>query len=899
PMQRLLIADEVRLGKTIAAAIISLALKTRLEISRVLIVCPSRLTGKWQDELQNRFDERFTIHDAQGMRQLFDDYRRTGPGLQMRAIVSFELLRRREFIDSFSESALPVDLLIVDEAHYLRNEESRTHHLGETLVNLADAVLFLTATPLHLGNKDLFNLLKLLAPEDFNDLHVFDALIAPNEHINRAIKLVATGELRQAGKALEAVEWSTMGPRFKKNPFYVDTLRRLRQADQSTGITDRVEVQWELMQLNTLSGIVSRTRKREFSEGAVRAPVKVLVSFTPEERALYDAVLSQTRREIKQRGNGAPGFASIMKKRQAASCLPALRDRLREARRARGSFVMDVDVSVFDLHHSEDEESGGRPEETLFRLADKLGDTDSKFAQFEQAINRVLHENITSKALVFSFFKGTLRHLEHQLRRLGHDVLVIHGGVPIPERRRLIDAFKNEPEHRIMLSSEVGAEGLDFQFCDVLFNYDLPWNPMQVEQRIGRLDRFGQKSKRIRIYNFVIEETIETRIFQRLYDRIQIFERSIGDLEQILGKEIRELSQEVLQSNLTPAEEDRLATDAAERIVRRQREETELERHQDELLGQGKIFDQRVEGAVATGRYVSGDEIRALVLTFIRKNYPRTVLEFDYEEPCATMELDAALSAHLRRFIETHHLSNRVTDGLQRAMGERRRIPITFDATLARQRPNLEFTTMRHPLAEASIHHWREHAQTGIPSASISVTSSAVDAGEGYFFVYLLSARGISPSVTLEAVVVRDDGEIVEEAGRTLLSHIQSGAAKPLRSERSDASFLDSERRASQWMGRRRDALESDIRRRGAVLLIARETSLQASFEAKIRRTEQLQLEAADDRIRRMRGGQVLRLRERLEHKLAELRGSKDVAVSSKLIAGGRILLHGPASQSR
>src|SRR5207237_4338739 len=117
-----------------------------------------------------------------------------------------------------------------------------------------------------------------------------------------------------------------------------------------------------------------------------------------------------------------------------------------------------------------------------------------------------------------------------------------HGGVPLEERRRIIEEFRTDPGRRVLLSSEVGAEGLDFQFCDILVNYDLPWNPMQIEQRIGRLDRFGQQHPRIRIYNFVLEDTVETRIFERLYARIELFQHSIGDLEAILGDVISEIS---------------------------------------------------------------------------------------------------------------------------------------------------------------------------------------------------------------------------------------------------------------------------------------------------------------------------------------------------------------------
>jgi SNF2 family DNA or RNA helicase len=161
----------------------------------------------------------------------------------------------------------------------------------------------------------------------------------------------------------------------------------------------------------------------------------------------------------------------------------------------------------------------------------------------------------------------------------------------------------------------VDAEGIDFQFCDILVNYDLPWNPMQVEQPIGRLDCFGQEHERIRIYNLYIEDTIETRIFQRLYDRIRIFEQSIGEFEDILGEEISKLSRDVLQKNLTPAEQERLAEQAAARIIRARQEAEHLEREKDNLLGQDRIFDQEVIDTIESGHVISPEELQALVST--------------------------------------------------------------------------------------------------------------------------------------------------------------------------------------------------------------------------------------------------------------------------------------------
>src|SRR5438067_4484048 len=125
---------------------------------------------------------------------------------------------------------------------------------------------------------------------------------------------------------------------------------------------------------------------------------------------------------------------------------------------------------------------------------------------------------------------------------------------PVDERSRAIDEFLEQKDVSLLLTSEVGGEGIDLQVASVLFNYDLPWNPMVVEQRIGRIDRFGQESDLVHIHNIVVEGTVEDRILYRLYDRIGIFRESIGELEVILGETMSELQRDYLSGKLTPAE---------------------------------------------------------------------------------------------------------------------------------------------------------------------------------------------------------------------------------------------------------------------------------------------------------------------------------------------------------
>ena len=186
--QRLLLADEVGLGKTIEAGIIITELSARLgELSRVLIVCPSMLLSKWEREMQKRFSLNFDILTRNDFIKFLQRYIEYGEAEKMKGIISLQTLRSNKMIERLREVSPHFDIVIVDEAHYMRNPETLSSELGEVLSELADAMLFLSATPLQLGTPDLFNLLSLLIPEEFSDFVLFHRFIEPNEYINLSL----------------------------------------------------------------------------------------------------------------------------------------------------------------------------------------------------------------------------------------------------------------------------------------------------------------------------------------------------------------------------------------------------------------------------------------------------------------------------------------------------------------------------------------------------------------------------------------------------------------------------------------------------------------------------------------------------------------------------------------
>ena len=161
-----------------------------------------------------------------------------------------------------------------------------------------------------------------------------------------------------------------------------------------------------------------------------------------------------------------------------------------------------------------------------------------------------------------------------------------------------------------------------------MVNYDLPWNPMKVEQRIGRLDRYGQTSPKVLIYNFSVEDTVESRIFGRLYERIKIFEKYIGELEGILGKEMSDLTKLIVSTELTPEQEEQKIREIQQIIELKGIEMKEFDKERSKFLGQDDYFNEEITSIKQTNRFITPDEIENLLKLFLSEFFPKTRLDF-------------------------------------------------------------------------------------------------------------------------------------------------------------------------------------------------------------------------------------------------------------------------------
>ena len=267
PRHRLLIADEVGLGKTIEAGLILTELRARRDVQRTLIVCPANLTEKWQIELKRRFGEKFTILNARQFLKFIDDYERRPDEENLNGIISLESIRKQTIFDRLEEVAPSFDFVAIDEAHHMRNLQTKLRKVGVLLSRSSDALLMLTATPVHLGNENLFSLLNILDDDEFPDFLTVENRIRHNEPIVKT--QFCLGSIPpNVEEAIRLIESTGQSEWIRTNPLRKEILESLAQL--RLALSDKIEsrqlvlkMQRDIADLNLIGHIFSRTRKRD------------------------------------------------------------------------------------------------------------------------------------------------------------------------------------------------------------------------------------------------------------------------------------------------------------------------------------------------------------------------------------------------------------------------------------------------------------------------------------------------------------------------------------------------------------------------------------------------------------------------------------------------------------
>lgn len=514
---RFLLADDAGAGKTIMAGLLIRELKLRGLADRILVVCPANLTFQWQRELKDKFDEKFLvlrgndIRDQFGVNQWME---------QKQILTSLDLAKREEMLPGLRQAHW--DLVVVDEAHRMSwsppARKTARYALGELLRDSADHLLLLTATP-HKGDPENFSLFLQLLDRD------------------------AYADVRSVQAAIDR----------KNAPFY---LRRTKEA---------------MVHFPERQADGSWVARKIFTK---RIPRTVDFQIDGSEFDLYRDVTHFVKRQsalAAARGDDprarAVGFLMALYQRRLASSTYALRHslenrakRLEEALKHANELVQQAPIDLPDPEEIEEMEEGERErlEEilqaiTLSHNAGQVRDEIKELYHFAAQAQKVEDEGAEAKLarlkdllrsegffdhpdqrlLIFTEFKDTLDYLVKRLREWNFRVGTIHGGMKPgsrdePGTRLFTEQQFKDGEIQVLVATEAAGEGINLQCCHILFNYDIPWNPNRLEQRMGRIHRYGQL-KDCLIFNFVATNTIEGHVLRRLLEKLQEIRNALND----------------------------------------------------------------------------------------------------------------------------------------------------------------------------------------------------------------------------------------------------------------------------------------------------------------------------------------------------------------------------------
>lgn len=751
---RLLIADSVGVGKTIEAGLVIKEIQARTSLETILIICPKPLVAerKWEIEMK-RFDEDFIAVDGKTLRYVIQEAERDGewPDRYRRLIIPYSLLteellqgkiakNKRKLPGLYDLDPTPLfDMVIVDEAHHVRNSNTQAYKAVKYFCDNANSAIFLTATPLQLGNEDLFTLLNLLYPETVIDKASFSAMVEPNEYINRTLHYLRVpnheSDALTALRDVVSTDWgrNVIAP----NPLYKHAVATLM--GDSINREQRIALINDVESMHSFASMINRTRRQDIEDFCVRRAYTLSTDFTERQRELHDELLNFVATVMNTLyPTISLKFLMCTIRRQAASCIFGLAPYIRDIVERGINAVTDDydDISELgndgiDLSHIK------QLAERVIELAENMPNEDSKFDKFAEIILERQARAI-NKMIVFTSFRHTQKYLYRKINAMGDiRVAYVDGGVKDEERFALRERFALPKEDSkaidILLFTEVGSEGLDYQFCNTIVNYDIPWNPMRVEQRIGRIDRRGQESDVAHIYNCITHRTIDEEIFNRCMVRIGVFEQSIGDCSDILGKFANGIKELIFDSTLTEQERSLKMEQLADNEVRKVQEMRRIEENENQMFGldiSGFIEDINK----ADNPWLSSEALNRLITGYLEKRLgndmsrlsegrlrlsqaDKTLLTEDYRE-LGDVNKDVVWERFLRSGAKVCHI----------AFGQE-----------AAKDPKTLFLTAMHPLVrQAANAFFSDNDHT----VSIEMSSSDIAPGKYPFQFYIWDYKG-------------------------------------------------------------------------------------------------------------------------------------------------------------
>jgi superfamily II DNA or RNA helicase len=530
PRIRFLLADDTGAGKTIMAGLLIKELLFRGVISKVLIITPGGLTKQWQeDEMRAKFGLEFDLVNRASFEAKPGQFSQSDEGL---FVTSIDFISRNEgCLNAARETQW--DMIVVDEAHKLsafeygtKIDRSNRYQAIEALAPRTDHLIFLTATP-HRGRKDTFRRLLMLLDED---LFQKDELVT--ERIHEAVATFTGAETFEGEAAISKA----------RNRFF---LRRLKEE----------MVDWE-------GGKLFKLRHTKTTG----------YELTPEELDLYNAVtkyVRSKRKQAKERKNRNVELTLMVMQRRLASSIYAITrtlqnrldalnevltilkdpNRVSERRRILNGNNEDIPDNIEGYEELDENQREG-VDKRIFRqvLSDKPEDVEKEIREvkalvdiavalkdhpeekFQQLLKVLDESNVIrddeEKLVIFTEHRDTLKNLTERLVRRGYIVETIHGGMNVDERKQAQRNFKKKA--KIMVATDAAGEGINLQFCRYMINWDIPWNPNRLEQRMGRIHRYGQKDD-VWVYNVVATNTREGAVLEKLLRKMDVMRDQMGN----------------------------------------------------------------------------------------------------------------------------------------------------------------------------------------------------------------------------------------------------------------------------------------------------------------------------------------------------------------------------------
>ena len=496
---RFMLAHDPGAGKTIMAGLVIKEMKMRNEVRRVLIVVPGQLKEQWRWELRDKLDEDFTVVD----RSYFGASEGMGAWDGGQLITSIDFAKQDDVMGSMRD--IRFDLIIVDEAHKMSaysygssTAKTKRYKLGEMLSAMSRHILFLTATP-HKGDTQNFRLLlDLLEPGYFATDAMMDESIKNQDNplfLRRTKEDMKDFDGRPlfAPRSVETPDVQLSRP--EKSLYNAMSKYISEQYNLATQSIKRHNITFALIIL-----------QRRFASSTFA----LSESLKRRRHRLKQLESDALKMDAAQRGMpaGAPDYADGV----------AEKDQWDEEKRwelitvAKNRRELREEIGILD---------------GLIAKAEKIvrKGSEAKLSQLKKTMEEMDKGHPEEKILVFTESKDTLDHLVENIRRWGYSVNTIHGAMPADERKDAESVFRDRT--RVMVATEAAGEGINLQFCHLMINYDLPWNPNRLEQRMGRVHRYGQKFP-VSVFNLVAADTREGKIMQTLFEKLDEIKEAMG-----------------------------------------------------------------------------------------------------------------------------------------------------------------------------------------------------------------------------------------------------------------------------------------------------------------------------------------------------------------------------------